>query len=166
MARINIPQGPGAEAVRVFSLHPAMGMALAGVSAAIYEKSLLSKREREAVRMRIALINQCQICLGFRFPELQAEGINEEFYRDVSDWRASDAFSQRERLAIEYAERFATDHLNIDDAFVSRLRDHFSDAEIFDLSGVIAGLLANGRILQVLQVDQSCAIDMQSLQSE
>ena len=30
--------------------------------------------------------------------------------------------------------------------------------EIFDLSAVIAGLLANGRLLQVLQVEQPCAL--------
>ncbi len=158
MARIKLPDGELPERYRVFSLQPAFGKALAGLSEAIYEKSILDKRVREAVRMRIAQINQCHICLGYRFPELQAQGVDEAFYAAVGDWRHSEVFSEREKTAIEYAERFLLDHANIDDALFGRLQQHFSAAEIFDLSGVIAGLMANGRILQVLQVETSCSL--------
>ncbi|MBK8287553.1 MAG: carboxymuconolactone decarboxylase family protein [Cellvibrionales bacterium] len=100
MARIPLPEGDLPERYRVFGLHPALGKALAGLSEAIYEKSNLDKRVREAVRMRIALINECQICLGYRFPELQALGIDEAFYEAVRDWRSSDRFSEKEKMAI------------------------------------------------------------------
>jgi AhpD family alkylhydroperoxidase len=158
VARIQLPEGDLPERYRVFGLHPALGKALAGLSEAIYEKSNLDKRVREAVRMRIALINECHICLGYRFPELQALGIDESFYEAVRDWRTSDRFSEKEKMAIEYAERFLLDHTKIDDEFFRCLEKHFSSAEIFDLSAVIAGLLANGRLLQVLQVEQPCAL--------
>jgi len=163
MARIRIPEGEGPEAARLFNLQPDIGMALAGVSGAIYQKTRLSMREREAVRMRVALINQCPICLGFRFPELVEQGVTEAFYDEVENWQASSEFSARERLAIEYTERFMQDHLNIGDDFFEQLHEHFSDEEIFDLSGTIAGLMANGRILQVLKIDQQCSINLQDL---
>jgi AhpD family alkylhydroperoxidase len=158
MARIPLPEGDLPERYRVFGLQPAFGKAMAAVSDAIYEKSLLDKRVREAVRMRIALINQCEICLGYRFPELQALGVDENFYEAVKDWRNSELFSEKEKTAIEYAERFLLDHTRIDDALFQRLAQHFSSAEIFDLSAVIAGLLVNGRLMQVLQVEHSCAL--------
>jgi len=158
VARIPLPEGDLPERYRVFGLQPAFGKAMAGVSDAIYEKSLLDKRVREAVRMRIALINECQLCLGYRFPELQAVGVDEAFYEAVKDWRNSDVFSEKEKIAIEYAERFLLDHTNIDDALFQRLAQYFSPAEIFDLSAVIAGLLANGRLMQVLQVEHSCSL--------
>ena len=163
MARIAIPDGELPERYRLFALQPAMGKALAGLSQAIYEKSILGLRVREAVRMRIAQINQCQICLSYRFPE-QAEAfaaldINEYFYAAVAGWQHSAVFDEQEAIAIEYAERFATNHLSLDEAFFKRLHAHFSDAEIFDLTAVIGGLLANGRLMQVLQVEQqSCAL--------
>ena len=158
MARIKLPDGDLPERQRVFGLQPAFGKAMAAVADAIYEKSLLDKRVREAVRMRIAQINQCHICLGYRFPELQAVGVDEAFYAAVANWRDSELFNAREKTAIEYAERFLLDHSNIDDALFARLHEHFSDAEIFDLSAVIAGLLANGRLLQVLQVETECSL--------
>lgn len=66
----------------------------------------------------------------------------------------------RQRLAIEYAERFAIDHAALDDAFFERLRHFFSDEEILDLTLCVAVFLGLGRSLTVLGVDQSCAIDL------
>lgn len=158
MARIDIPEGDLPESHRLMGLQPAMGNAMAVLADAIYSKSGLDIRVREAIRMRIAQINQCQICLKFRFPELESTGINEEFYDAVSKWRESHLLNSHEKLAIEYAELFTLNHLNIDDDFFVKLKKYFSSIEIYEMTTTIAGLMANGRVLQVLQVEQSCGI--------
>lgn len=61
MARIELPPGDGPEIMRVWGLRPVMGKAVAELSVAVYEGSELPARVREAVRMRIAQINQCHI---------------------------------------------------------------------------------------------------------
>jgi alkylhydroperoxidase family enzyme len=61
MARIRVPDGDKPEIVRVWSLRPELGLPLAGLSKAVYEGSKLPARVREAVRMRIAQINECPI---------------------------------------------------------------------------------------------------------
>jgi len=85
--------------------------------------------------------------------------VTEEMYAHVAEYGDRDEYSERERLAIEYAERFALDHLGIDDAFFERLREHFADDEILDLTICIADFLGFGRLTQVLKLDQSCAVD-------
>jgi len=50
------------------------------------------------------------------------------------------SFTQQERLAMEYAERFAMDHLSIDDAFIQGMRESFTDAEILDLTICLSAL--------------------------
>jgi alkylhydroperoxidase family enzyme len=164
MPRISLPPGETPESYRLFSLQPALGKALAGLSEAIYSQTLVDLRVREAVRMRIAHINECLLCVGFRFPQqaeqFAAQQIDEAFYAAIPQWRTSTLFSERERLAIEYAEKFAENHLSIDDSFMAAVHEYYSDAEIFALTTIIAGLMANGRILQVLQVQQdTCAMD-------
>lgn len=77
----------------------------------------------------------------------------------MSDWKNTQALDEKEKLAIDFSERFINDHLNINDDFFAQLKQHFSDTEIYEMSTTIAGLLANRRILQVLQIDQSCAIN-------
>jgi alkylhydroperoxidase family enzyme len=76
----------------------------------------------------------------------------------MANWRGSDEYSETEKLAIEYAETFATNHHTLDAAFFARLHQHFSDAEILDLTLNVARNLAFGRMTKVLEVDVSCAV--------
>ncbi len=59
----------------------------------------------------------------------------------------------RERVALEYAERFVLDHEAIDDALVERLRASFDDGEVLELSACIARHMGFSRITRVLRLD-------------
>ena len=142
-----------------------------------YEKSRLSLREFEAARIRTAEINGCLICQGFRAardlpdllgaatqagqPELLGRGPapDEVFYRDILDWQESTAYNERERVAIELAERMGLypAPLPRDSEFWSRARSVFSEAEIADLVISIGAWIAGGRVLHVLGLDTVCA---------
>ncbi|HEY5173283.1 MAG TPA: carboxymuconolactone decarboxylase family protein, partial [Acidimicrobiia bacterium] len=65
-----------------------------------------------------------------------------------------------QRLAIEYAERFATDHRAIDDELFTRLRASFGDDEILDLTLCCAVFLGLGRTLEVLGITDNCPLDI------
>jgi alkylhydroperoxidase family enzyme len=62
-------------------------------------------------------------------------------------------FSPRERLALEYAEKLAVDHHNIDDTFFERLKTCFDDAEILELGMMIGQYIGFGRLLKVLDLE-------------
>ena len=80
-------------------------------------------------------------------------------YAHVAEYRERDEYSEREKLAIEYAERFALDHTNFDDDFWRRVRAAYSDEEIVDLTICIGTFIALGRMLAVLGVDPACSVD-------
>ena len=85
------------------------------------------------------------------------QGVTESLYAHVSE-HGHPEYSEQERLAIEYAEKFALDHLSIDDAFWARLREQFTDAEILDLTICTGNWLAFGRLTQVLHLDVVCDV--------
>jgi len=114
----------------------------------------------EAARIRIAQLNECPVCLSFRAASVKEQGVDEDFYAHVADHDTSTLYSEPERLAIAYAERFAIDHLAIDDAFFDRLRSVFTDAEILDLTICLAAFLGLGRLLRVLGIDETSLIDV------
>jgi AhpD family alkylhydroperoxidase len=157
VARLNLPEGDQPEIVRVWGLRPDMGEAVSGLSYAVYSKSQLPARVREAARMRIAHINDCSVCMGWRIPELAEQGVTEELYAHVLDPDQGE-YSEQEKLAIDYAERFALDHRSIDDAFFERLRAQFTDPEILDLSICIGNWVAFGRLTMILDLDEACAV--------
>ena len=57
---------------------------------------------------------------------------------EVLTWRDSKLFSEAERLAIEYAERITYTDRSVDDAFFARLKQHYSEAQIVELTVVVA----------------------------
>jgi alkylhydroperoxidase family enzyme len=85
--------------------------------------------------------------------------VTEEMYAHVAEYRERDDYSEREKLAIEFAERFALDHTNLDDDFWRRLRAAYADEEILDLTICIGTFIALGRMLAVLGVDPACSVD-------
>ena len=61
MARIDVPEGEGMEAARIWKVAPHLGKGLGAMTEAIYERCSLPVREREAMRMRIAQLNRCHV---------------------------------------------------------------------------------------------------------
>jgi AhpD family alkylhydroperoxidase len=155
MARIDLP--PGDELTSWLSLSP-LGAGLTAFADAVYTKSRLSHREFEAARMRVAASNQCVTCLNTRYEDGEAKGLDADFYEHLADWRTHPGYSERERLAIEFAERFCERWQEQDEDFWSRLRRAFSDGEIVDLALQVAELVGAGRILKMLDIAQSCGI--------
>jgi len=71
-----------------------------------------------------------------------------------------DAFNEAEQLALEYADRLATDHHNMDDEFFERLKSHYCDEQILELGMMIGQFIGFGRMLMVLDLESKfCTID-------
>ncbi len=83
---------------------------------------------------------------------MRDHGVDEALYENVENLDF-EGYNEQERLAIEYAERFAYDHQRIDDAFWTRMHAAFSDQEILDLTICIGSFIALGRTLVTLGID-------------
>jgi alkylhydroperoxidase family enzyme len=80
------------------------------------------------------------------------QGLTDDLYQQVSQYHTSDEFTPREKLAIEFAERFAIDHRSVDDDLWTRLSEHFSDKELLELTTTIGFCVGIGRAFQVLDI--------------
>jgi alkylhydroperoxidase family enzyme len=56
----------------------------------------------------------------------------------VTNWRDSDLFTEVERLALEYTERVTFTDQKVDDAFFAKLKQHYTEAQIVELTAAIA----------------------------
>lgn len=85
-------------------------------------------------------------------------GLTEEKISELDTDGAT--FSDRERLAVAYAEKLAVNHRSINDAFFDELRTVFSDAEIVELGMMAGQYIGFGRLLMVLDLTPKfCAAD-------
>jgi alkylhydroperoxidase family enzyme len=154
---IDIPEGKDAIGYVWGEMVPGIGVAAANFSLSVYANTTLGLREFEAARLKIAQVNGCVFCLDWR-TERDGEKVEDSFIDAVTDWRTTDAFDERTRLAAEYAERYALDHHGIDDEFWARMSAHYSQTEIVELSMSIGSWLAFGRLNHVLGLDVMCVL--------
>ena len=145
-----------------FVKSPDLGSALGGFSHAVYNKNRLPMRVRELARMVIALNNECVVCQNTRDSAGAAAGVDDDLYDHATVSQTWPGYSEQERVAAEFAERFAGDHtaLRDDEEFWQRCRAQFSDELLTDLALSCAMWLGMGRMLRTLDIGQSCRITL------
>lgn len=143
---------------------PELGSAIGAFSDAVYNRNRLPMRTREIARIVIAHANECEVCVNTRDGDGAAAGVDEDLYDHAPQWRSWSGYSAQERLAAEFAHRFATEHtvLRDDEDFWARCREHFSDELLADLALSCAMWLGMGRVLRTLDIGQSCQLTLPS----
>jgi len=56
----------------------------------------------------------------------------------LANWHESALFSEPERVALEYAERITITGQRVDDALFARLKQHYTETQIVELTAAIA----------------------------
>src|SRR3954468_22533444 len=116
--------------------------------------STLDPRLHELVRYRIALINQCTVCLSYRRED---SGVSEALLGNVAHWRQCDDFTDAEKAALDFTEQFCGDSSAIGDELVADLERLLPAGQVVALALVVGKSLAMGRFMQVRGLDQSCS---------
>jgi AhpD family alkylhydroperoxidase len=141
---------------------PELGTAMANFANAVYTKGRLPLRVRELARIVIANANECVVCQNTRDSDGVAAGVDEDLYDHADQWRTWAGYSGAERIAAEFAHRFATDHIGLreDDDFWARAAEHFDADLLTDLAISCAMWVGMGRVLRTLDIGQSCKITL------
>ena len=99
------------------------------------EQFSLDPKLRALVETRVSQINRCAYCTDLHNREARERGEKQQRLDALPVWRESPFFTERERAALAWAESMtliATTHAA--DADYEPLRQHFSEAEIVELS--------------------------------
>ncbi len=128
-------------------------------------ETTLNAREREGMRILGAVRTNCPICSGMRlwrdWPGFAGGEIPEEFYQNAADCNYDwEGFTPREKLLIEFADRFERDidGINGDDALWERMHTLLTEAEIGDAVIMLACWLGTGRALKALGIGSVCVV--------
>lgn len=121
-----------------YKASPAAIKAMLGLEERI-GKSGLEKPLVELVRLRASQINGCAYCVDLHTTDARKGGENDRRLATLSVWRETPFFTDRERAALAWTEAVtlvAQDH--VPDATWEAVRPHFGDAELVDLTLLIA----------------------------
>lgn len=132
--------------LRMLAHRPAIAKGVAALGAGIRQDRTLPERLVELVRLRIAWHNQCRSCMAIRYADAVADGVDEGLVCSLERPAEAPDLTADERAALDYADRFATNHLSIDDRVFTALRQHFDDGELVELGVWVAFCVGFGRL--------------------
>jgi AhpD family alkylhydroperoxidase len=95
----------------------------------------------ELISIRASEINGCAWCLDFHTKRARSNGETEQRIYLLSGWRDAPVYSARERVALEWTETLTliAGH-PVPDELYQRAREHFSEAELANLT-IAVGLI-------------------------
>lgn len=118
---------------------------------AIRQKGLLSSRVRELTILRIAVINDAQYEFIAHAPLAIKAGLSQSQVDGLQEGRF-DTFDQKERDVIEYCDSMTKD-VHVPDAVFEKIRKHFSERELVELTATIGAYNLVSRFLEAMKID-------------
>ena len=113
-----------------------VGVGAASLSLERYSKSV-DEHVKHLAMLRTSQLVGCEWCLDFGSYLAQQGGMSEEQLRELSTWRDSERFDELERLVLEYAEAMTRTPVDVSDELFARLREHFDERQIIELTMAI-----------------------------
>ena len=109
-------------------------------------KSGIEKPLIELIRLRASQINGCAYCVDLHSTDARKGGETERRLATLPLWRETPFFSERERAALEWTESVTlVAQTHVPDEAWQRVRAHFSDAEMVDLTLLVSAINAWNR---------------------
>ncbi|MFN8059049.1 MAG: carboxymuconolactone decarboxylase family protein [Vicinamibacterales bacterium] len=107
----------------------------------------IDERLIHLVKLRASQMNGCAYCLDMHWKDLRALGESEDRLYSLDAWEECPYYSDRERAALAWTEAvtFVADG-RVPDAVYERVRPHFDERQLADLTLAIATINAWNRL--------------------
>ena len=93
---------------------------------------------RALVQVRISQINWCAFCVDLNGAAALERAVSPEKLAALEHYETSSLYGERERAALAFAEALTDPARRVDDACFARLRAHFGEQAVLELSALAA----------------------------
>jgi len=107
---------------------------------AIAAESSIDPIFQEIANLEVSRINGCNYCTTHHAQMGKMAGLSNSQINSLKSGTIDDSFNNKEKAVIEYSATVAKDAENIPDELFSKLKSHFADSEIVNLT-LIIGLM-------------------------
>ncbi len=149
------------ESARLWGRTPKVFISLALLYGALDRRSSpIEPPLRSLVTIRVSQINGCPFCVDINSATVLKRGVDPDKLAELANFEASSLFSEREKAALAYAEAVTYSDRQPTPEHFERLRRHFDDDTIIELTGLIAFQNLSSKFNAALGVEPQgfCAI--------
>jgi len=138
---------------KVLAHCPFIGMNLQRAGRSILRGEELPADLRELALIRVGLLSGAEYEVKSHIPYAQEAGVSQKKIDALPDWAASSEFDKKERAVLAYADEMWQD-ITVKDETFARLKSHFNEHEIVELTIGIGYYTGLCRLLVALRVER------------
>ena len=145
--------GPFRNQCAVFAHVPPALKHIMGLLIELKAAKSINWRYIELAIVVVSKLNSCHYCVDHHKPKLIVEGVSEATVARLPDTAGAPDLDDTDRLVVEYTIAVTNNAQRVPDEMFGRLRRHFSEAEIVELTLRIALCGFFNRFNDALQID-------------
>jgi 4-carboxymuconolactone decarboxylase len=140
------------EPVEMYAHVPGLLMAYGRLEQATAKLDRLDERFKALAELKAATLTNCEYCIDLGSQIARRWGLSDEQLLALPRYRESGLFDDVEKLVLDYAVGMSRTPVEVPDTLFAELRQHFDEAQIVELTHLIALENLRGRFNLALGV--------------
>ncbi|HEV8715596.1 MAG TPA: carboxymuconolactone decarboxylase family protein, partial [Candidatus Binatia bacterium] len=134
---------------RTYAHRPEIALAFAHLAQAVLGTGTLDRKLKTMVAYKVSTTNGCPYCIGHTSGMLHEAGFAQ---KDLDGIKQLDLglFSEKEQLALRFAEQATREPARVSDELVAQLRQHFSEGEVVEIAAVVGLMNFTNKVHEAL----------------
>jgi alkylhydroperoxidase family enzyme len=133
------------EPAQAYTHTPGLLLGYGAFEWAVAKAHRVPERLKVLAELKAAALTHCEWCMDIGSPIAYRAGVTEAQMLALPHYRDSAEFSELEKLALDYAVGISSTPVSVSDELFEALREHFDDAQLVELTNVIAVENMRGR---------------------
>jgi len=130
--------GRDIEPIQVTAHHTAVMNGSIAMELAVERSKRVEPQLKHLAGLKAALLVGCEFCIDIGSSITTESGVPDEKLMAIPRHREATCFDERELAVLDYAEAMTRTPAEVTDELFARLREHFDDAQIVELTNEIA----------------------------
>ncbi|HTP23009.1 MAG TPA: carboxymuconolactone decarboxylase family protein [Solirubrobacteraceae bacterium] len=129
--------GSGIEPVEVWAHQPKMMSGMGKFQQAVRKGNTVDERLKYLVELKGAQMIGCEYCVDLGSQICRNSGFSDEELLALPRYRQSDLFSEREKVALDYAVAVMRTPVEVTDELFAQMKQQFSDEQIVEITALL-----------------------------
>jgi alkylhydroperoxidase family enzyme len=130
--------GSGIEPMEIWAHQPKMMFGMGKFNQAVRKGKSLDERIKNLVELKGAQMIGCEFCVDLGSQICRNSGLPDEELLALPRYGQSELFTEREKLALDYAVAVMRTPVEVTDDLFARMKEHFSDKQLVELTALLS----------------------------
>jgi AhpD family alkylhydroperoxidase len=123
--------------MELWAHQPKMMFAMGKFNQVVRKGKSEDERLKNLVELKGAQMIGCEFCVDLGSQICRNSGLSDEELRALARYRPSELFTEREKLALDYAVAVMRTPVEVTDELFAELKEHFSDEQLVEITALL-----------------------------